>query len=105
VFTSVTGDAYRLYRLKRGQYLPAYGVRCTIQPSCDPVDLLLLDIDPQIEDLVTLGAEGILPGGYIESLLRVFKQFTHILPTFYPVGNQWANSQCTHQFDLDGISG
>ena len=26
---------------------------------------------------ITLGAEGVLPGGYIESLLRVFKQFTH----------------------------
>ena len=25
----------------------------------------------------TLGAEGVLPGRYIESLLRVFKQFTH----------------------------
>jgi len=28
----------------------------------------------------TLGAEGVLPGRYIESLLRVFKQFTHTLP-------------------------
>jgi len=27
--------------------------------------------------LVTLGAEGVLPGRYIESFLRVFKQFTH----------------------------
>jgi len=27
-----------------------------------------------------LGAEGVLPGGYIESLLRVFKQLTHTLP-------------------------
>jgi len=30
---------------------------------------------------VTLGAEGVLPGGYIESLLGVFKQFTHTLPS------------------------
>jgi len=29
----------------------------------------------------TLGAEGVLPGRYIESLLRVFKQFTHTLPS------------------------
>ena len=27
--------------------------------------------------LFTLGAEVVLPGGYIENLLRVFKQFTH----------------------------
>ena len=31
--------------------------------------------------LHTLGAEGVLPGGHIESLLRVFKQFTHTLPS------------------------
>ena len=29
----------------------------------------------------TLGAEGVLPGRYIESLLRVFKQLTHTLPS------------------------
>jgi len=29
----------------------------------------------------SLGAEGVLPGRYIESLLRVFKQFTHTLPS------------------------
>jgi len=29
----------------------------------------------------SLGAEGVLPGGHIESLLRVFKQFTHTLPS------------------------
>ena len=29
----------------------------------------------------TLGAEGVLPRGYIESLLRVFKQYTLNLPT------------------------
>jgi len=28
-------------------------------------------------DLHALGTEGVLPGGYIESFLRVFKQFTH----------------------------
>ena len=32
-------------------------------------------------DLLTLGAGGVLPGRQIESLLRVFKQFTHTLPT------------------------
>jgi len=35
--------------------------------------------DPRF--FVTLGAEGVLPGRYIESLLRVFKQFTHTLPS------------------------
>jgi len=29
----------------------------------------------------TLGAEGVIPGRYIVSLLRVFKQFTHTLPS------------------------
>jgi len=29
----------------------------------------------------TLGAEGVIPGRYIESFLRVFKQFTHTLPS------------------------
>jgi len=29
----------------------------------------------------SLGAEGVLPGGHIESLLRVFKQFTHTFPS------------------------
>jgi len=28
-----------------------------------------------------LGAEGVIPGRYIVSLLRVFKQFTHTLPS------------------------
>ena len=36
--------------------------------------------------LMTLGAEGVLPGGYIKSLLRVFKQLTHILPSGEKVG-------------------
>ena len=30
---------------------------------------------------LTLGAEGVIPGRYIVSLLRVFKQFTHTLPS------------------------
>src|SRR5258707_7716492 len=30
---------------------------------------------------LTLGAEGVLPGRHIESFLRVFKQFTHSLPS------------------------
>ena len=29
----------------------------------------------------SLGAEGVIPGRYIVSLLRVFKQFTHTLPS------------------------
>ena len=29
----------------------------------------------------TLGAEGVLPSRHIESFLRVFKQFTHNLPS------------------------
>src|SRR5258705_75673 len=29
----------------------------------------------------TLGAEGVLPGRHIVSFLRVFKQFTHTLPS------------------------
>jgi len=32
------------------------------------------------KDLQALGAEGVLPGGHIESSLRVFKQFTLTLP-------------------------
>ena len=32
-------------------------------------------------DVFSLGAGGVLPGRQIESLLRVFKQFTHTLPT------------------------
>jgi len=31
--------------------------------------------------LGSLGAEGVIPGRYIVSLLRVFKQFTHTLPS------------------------
>ena len=33
------------------------------------------------EDVEALGAEGVLPRGYIESLLRVFKQYILSLPT------------------------
>jgi hypothetical protein len=29
----------------------------------------------------TLGAEGVLPGRHIVSLLRVFEQFTHLIPS------------------------
>jgi hypothetical protein len=29
----------------------------------------------------SLGAEGVLPGRHIESLLRVFKQFAHLIPS------------------------
>jgi hypothetical protein len=32
------------------------------------------------EDLNPLGAEGVLPGRHIVSFLRVFKQFTHLIP-------------------------
>ena len=32
-------------------------------------------------ELGTLGAEGVLPSRHIESFLRVFKQFTHNLPS------------------------
>jgi len=35
---------------------------------------------------LSLGAGGVLPGGYIESFLRVFKQFTHTLPRGQMVG-------------------
>jgi hypothetical protein len=34
-----------------------------------------------VEDLLPLGAEGVLPGRHIVSLLRVFKQFTHLIPS------------------------
>jgi hypothetical protein len=30
---------------------------------------------------LALGAEGVLPGRYIVSLLRVFEQFTHLIPS------------------------
>jgi len=33
------------------------------------------------ENQHSLGAEGVIPGRYIVSLLRVFKQFTHTLPS------------------------
>ena len=34
-----------------------------------------------VDEFLTLGAGGVLPGRQIKSLLRVFKQFTHTLPT------------------------
>ena len=39
--------------------------------------------DPLVRDWhrVTLGAEGVLPGRHIVSLLRVFEQFTHLIPS------------------------
>ena len=33
------------------------------------------------DELDSLGAEGVIPGRYIVSFLRVFKQFTHTLPS------------------------
>ena len=35
----------------------------------------------KISDGNSLGAEGVLPGRHIVSLLRVFKQFTHLIPS------------------------
>ena len=37
-------------------------------------------------EFFTLGAEGVLPSRHIESFLRVFKQFTHTLPSRQVVG-------------------
>jgi len=34
-----------------------------------------------LSERVSLGAEGVIPGRYIVSLLRVFKQSTHTLPS------------------------
>jgi len=39
------------------------------------------ELDEERVMLKTLGAEEVLPNRYIESLLRVFKQFTHTLPS------------------------
>ena len=50
--------------------------------SCLLYDLGIEPLATMIRALMlTLGREGVLPGGYIESLLRVFKQFTHTLPS------------------------
>ena len=45
------------------------------------------ELDPKLDfickycgGIYTLGAEGVLPGGHIESFLRVFKQSTLTLP-------------------------
>ena len=55
---------------------------------------------------VALGAEGVLPGRHIVSLLRVFKQFTHLIPsgqmlssfkTYSPLWSQcalWVSFEC-----------
>ena len=40
----------------------------------------LAGLDGRVE-LLALGAEGVLPSRQIESFLRVFKQFTHNLPS------------------------
>jgi CO dehydrogenase/acetyl-CoA synthase delta subunit len=34
-----------------------------------------------VREVLTLGAEGVLPGRHIVSLVRVFKQFTHLIPS------------------------
>jgi len=49
-------------------------------------DLRRVILRDLVNQLLSLGAEGVLPGGYIESLLRVFKQLTHILPSGEKVG-------------------
>ena len=40
-------------------------------------------VDPVLDyvESVTLGAEGVLPGRHFVSLLRVFKQFTYLIPS------------------------
>ena len=43
-------------------------------------------------------------GSYLVGTLRVCWEFLNNLPTLDPVGKWWANSQCTHQFGLDGVS-
>jgi len=45
------------------------------------VTLYFVDGENNPADLLTLGAEGVIPGRYIVSFLRVFKQFTHTLPS------------------------
>jgi len=49
--------------------------------NCVSQSELWLDdyISKSIQQNHTLGAEGVIPGRYIVSLLRVFKQFTHTL--------------------------
>jgi len=49
-----------------------------IQMTKNPMKMVAL---AKIASDYTLGAEGVLPGRHIESLLRVFKQFTHALPS------------------------
>jgi len=54
-----------------------------------------------LKDLLLLGAEGVIPGRYIVSLLRVFKQFTHFngrrrQPSFFTSTSTPRNCK-THQ--------
>ena len=44
-------------------------------------------------------------GSYLVGKLRVCGEFLNNLPTLNTMGKWWANSQCTHQIDFDGISG
>jgi len=44
-------------------------------------------------------------GSYLAGTLRVFWEFLNNLLTLNPVGKWWVNSQCTHHFDLNGITG
>jgi hypothetical protein len=50
------------------------------------IDRKMVRQDEELDRVVrlfgkTLGAEGVLPGRHIVSLLRVFKQFTHLIPS------------------------
>ena len=82
----VTMDpVYTLPRLKWNDW--------TAKPSADLMTGLIIlhqrsskEMDEAASCLLSLGAEGVLPGRYIESLLRVFKQFTHTLPSGYMGG-------------------
>jgi len=49
--------------------------------SPQSIVLYFPSLDNNRYSLLTLGAEGVIPGRYIVSLLRVFKQFTHTLPS------------------------
>ena len=55
-------------------------------PSVEPIPELEIGraadaATRRVMNRVALGAEGVIPGRYIVSLLRVFKQFTHSLPS------------------------
>jgi hypothetical protein len=49
------------------------------------VELSVANVHLQVQrvedEVLTLGAEGVLPGRHIVSLLRVFEQFTHLIPS------------------------